>query len=417
MAQRKLLLADDSITIQKVVNLTFADEGIEVITVGDGDSAMQKITEIAPDLVMADVNMPGLSGYEVCEKIRSSENLKSTPVILLVGSFEPFDEEKARTVGADDFLTKPFQSIRQLVSKVTDLLNGETSKNGEGNAAAITSVSADSEGETELANAETLRNFSSSQTAQNLEYGDAGMDDEMIETNRADNFAATDSNYHQVSEPEFESKTQPLNAEDLKEFSFSEPSTEPSSVETVETGSDSANEQTEEAEHVFAQSQNEEAYVEEDKQNDIEDTDSSSPVKFEFNDDDLLEIPFEEDEEDEEDIQTSETSQAEADVPATETPVAEDISNTEENYIDTTGAIKQSETEQQNFSETQNKESESSAVITDSASQLSPEMIEAIVQKVVEKLSDKAVKDVAWEVVPEMADLIIKKMAEERLKE
>jgi len=69
VSKRKLLLADDSVTIQKVVNLTFADEGIEVITVGDGDSAMQKFVEDKPDLVMADVNMPGLDGYRIVQCI------------------------------------------------------------------------------------------------------------------------------------------------------------------------------------------------------------------------------------------------------------------------------------------------------------------------------------------------------------
>ena len=124
MSKRKLLLADDSITIQKVVNLTFADEGIEVISVGDGDSAMRKFDEFMPDLVMADVNMPGLSGYEICRIIKNTEETQNIPVILLVGSFEPFDEAEARRVGADDYLTKPFQSIRQLVSKVGALLGG-----------------------------------------------------------------------------------------------------------------------------------------------------------------------------------------------------------------------------------------------------------------------------------------------------
>jgi CheY-like chemotaxis protein len=122
VSKRKLLLADDSVTIQKVVNLTFADEGIEVISVGDGDSAMEKIRETLPDLVMLDINMPGLSGYEICENLRKSDQFKTLPVILLVGSFEPFDEDEAKRVGASDYLTKPFQSIRQLVSKVTDLL-------------------------------------------------------------------------------------------------------------------------------------------------------------------------------------------------------------------------------------------------------------------------------------------------------
>ena len=123
MSKRKLLLADDSITIQKVVNLTFADEGVEVISVGDGDSAMQKFDEFMPDLVMADVNMPGLTGYEICQIIKQNEDTRHIPVILLVGSFEPFDEAEANQVGADDFLTKPFQSIRQLVNKVNELLS------------------------------------------------------------------------------------------------------------------------------------------------------------------------------------------------------------------------------------------------------------------------------------------------------
>nr|MBA3601690.1 response regulator [Acidobacteriota bacterium] len=122
MLKRKLLLADDSVTIQKVVNLTFADEGIEVITVGDGEAAMQKFVEDKPVLVMADVNMPGPDGYRICEMIKQNDETRHIPVILLVGSFEPFDENEARRVGADDYLTKPFQSIRQLINKVSDLL-------------------------------------------------------------------------------------------------------------------------------------------------------------------------------------------------------------------------------------------------------------------------------------------------------
>jgi CheY-like chemotaxis protein len=121
---RKLLLADDSATIQKVVSLTFRDEGLEVITVSDGQQAVEKLEEIAPDIVLADVFMPGLSGYEVCEHIKRNERFRHIPVMLLVGSFEPFDEAEARRVGADDYLTKPFQSIRTLIGKVGNLLSG-----------------------------------------------------------------------------------------------------------------------------------------------------------------------------------------------------------------------------------------------------------------------------------------------------
>lgn len=122
MSRRKLLLADDSVTIQKVVNLTFADEGIDVVAVGDGDSAMQSIVNDLPDIVLADVHMPGVTGYQICEMLRENEATRHIPVILLVGSFEPFDEAEAQRVGASAYLTKPFTSIRQLVAKVTELM-------------------------------------------------------------------------------------------------------------------------------------------------------------------------------------------------------------------------------------------------------------------------------------------------------
>ena len=121
---RKLLLADDSVTIQKVVDLTFTDEGLEVVTVSDGQQALEKLEEFAPDIVLADVFMPKMNGYELCERIKRSERFSHIPVMLLVGSFEPFDEAEARRVGADDYLTKPFQSIRTLIGKVRNLLTG-----------------------------------------------------------------------------------------------------------------------------------------------------------------------------------------------------------------------------------------------------------------------------------------------------
>jgi CheY-like chemotaxis protein len=119
----KLLLADDSPTTQKVVQLTFADEGVEVVVADDGDSALELYTHHRPDIVLADINIPGLNGYEVCEAIRKRADNGSTPVILLAGSFEPFDVELAHRVGANDYLTKPFASIRRLVATVTALLD------------------------------------------------------------------------------------------------------------------------------------------------------------------------------------------------------------------------------------------------------------------------------------------------------
>ncbi len=116
-------MADDSQTIQRVVNLTFADEGFDVVAVGDGDAAIREIAASRPDIVLADVHMPGPSGYEICSLLRGIDETAGTPVILLVGSFEKFDPEEAERAGADAFVTKPFQSIRQLVDQVKDLLS------------------------------------------------------------------------------------------------------------------------------------------------------------------------------------------------------------------------------------------------------------------------------------------------------
>jgi len=117
-----LLLADDSAAVQKVIELTFVDEGMEVVSVGDGQSALEKLEHVRPDIVLADAFMPGLNGYELCRSIKDDQRFSQIPVMLLVSSFAPFDEAEARRAGADDIMTKPFQSIRQLVSRVGSLL-------------------------------------------------------------------------------------------------------------------------------------------------------------------------------------------------------------------------------------------------------------------------------------------------------
>jgi CheY-like chemotaxis protein len=128
LAGRTLLLADDSITIQKVVELTFSDEGINVVCVNNGREAIERLGDLKPDIVLADVVMPQPNGYEICEYIKQNAELKHIPVMLLVGSFEPFNEAEARRVGADDTLTKPFQSIRRLIDKVGTLVGARPSE-------------------------------------------------------------------------------------------------------------------------------------------------------------------------------------------------------------------------------------------------------------------------------------------------
>jgi len=396
VSRRKLLLADDSVTIQKVVNLTFADEGIEVFAVGDGNEAIDRLMEIAPDLVMADVNMPGLNGYQVCERIKQSERFKNTPVILLVGSFEPFDEQEAQRVGADDFLTKPFQSIRQLVSKVSELLE----RSGE-NAEMSSSAAASS-----FADTQEMPQPIASEPAQHEapRYDDAEIDDEMIQTNSPSNFAFDEApkfasrNYVEPREEDY-GKTQPLSAADLREIE-SAPGEQAYSTQEQYAGEASP---------------------------------PQTASMFDADDDDdLLEIPFDEDEFEDEDeaenasaqAQTasptsgeSQTAEAASEItPTTEAENTEPQAQTEN--IEAVEAENASPEETESTPPTEAESIQSNETMTASASnQLSPEMIDAIAQRVIEKLSASAVKEIAWEVVPQQADVIIKKMVEEKLKE
>ena len=119
---KKLLLADDSITIQKVIQITFANEDCQLTITDNGETAYERAREILPDLILADVYMPGRNGYELCAAVKQNPALRHVPVLLLAGSFEPFDEARARAVGADDWIEKPFES-QALIDKVTALLS------------------------------------------------------------------------------------------------------------------------------------------------------------------------------------------------------------------------------------------------------------------------------------------------------
>lgn len=115
---KTILLADDSVTIQKVVELTFMDEDFKVSSVNNGAEAIARLGEMTPDVLIADVHMPGADGYEVCR--RSKELHPSVPVLLLVGTFESFDAEAATRSGADGHLKKPFDS-QELLRRVREL--------------------------------------------------------------------------------------------------------------------------------------------------------------------------------------------------------------------------------------------------------------------------------------------------------
>jgi CheY-like chemotaxis protein len=117
----KLLLADDSVTIQRVIELTFADEDVQVVAVGDGKQAIDRVQSERPDIVLADVGMPERDGYEVAAFIKGNPDLAHIPVLLLTGAFEPVDDARAKSVGCDGVLVKPFEP-QLVIARVKDLL-------------------------------------------------------------------------------------------------------------------------------------------------------------------------------------------------------------------------------------------------------------------------------------------------------
>ena len=125
LVSHTLLLADDSVTIQRVIELMFADEDVRVIAVGDGQQAIDRITADPPDIVLADTGMPERDGYEVATFIKEDPALAHIPVVLLTGAFEPVDEDRARQVGCDSVLVKPFEP-RVVINRVRELLGSRT---------------------------------------------------------------------------------------------------------------------------------------------------------------------------------------------------------------------------------------------------------------------------------------------------
>ena len=122
---RKLLLADDSVTIQRVVELTFSGEDIDVVTVSDGEQAIARLSaDHPPDIVLADIAMPKKNGYEVAAFVKEHPTLANVPVLLLAGAFEPVDEDRARRVKCDGVLVKPFET-HEVIARVRELIDGE----------------------------------------------------------------------------------------------------------------------------------------------------------------------------------------------------------------------------------------------------------------------------------------------------
>ncbi len=124
-----LLLADDSLAIQRVVELTFASEDVRVVAVGDGQQAIERLTSDRPDIVLADIAMPLADGYAVAEFVRSNPAIRDVPVLLLAGAFDVVEESRLGASGARGVLVKPFEP-HVVISRVKELLGLVPSADG-----------------------------------------------------------------------------------------------------------------------------------------------------------------------------------------------------------------------------------------------------------------------------------------------
>jgi CheY-like chemotaxis protein len=117
----RILLADDSPHAQRMGERILREEGFEVVSLTDGNAAMLRLADVDPDLILADVFLPGKSGFELCRHVKSEPRFKHVRVVLTAGLLEPFDEDEARRAGCDGILKKPFEASK-VVSTIDPLV-------------------------------------------------------------------------------------------------------------------------------------------------------------------------------------------------------------------------------------------------------------------------------------------------------
>jgi two-component system alkaline phosphatase synthesis response regulator PhoP len=126
VAKGRILVVDDEVYIVHILDFSLGMEGYEVVTALDGEQALEKVAQQKPDLIVLDIMMPKLDGYETCKALKSREETKDIPVILLSAKGRNVDQKTGFDVGADDYITKPF-SPRKLVERINSILGQENS--------------------------------------------------------------------------------------------------------------------------------------------------------------------------------------------------------------------------------------------------------------------------------------------------
>ena len=127
MAKGRILVVDDEIYIVHILDFSLGMEGYEVLTALDGEQAVEKARAEKPDLIVLDIMMPKLDGYETCKRLKADPETKDVPVILLSAKGRNVDQKVGFEVGADDYITKPF-SPRKLVERINAILGHGTSQ-------------------------------------------------------------------------------------------------------------------------------------------------------------------------------------------------------------------------------------------------------------------------------------------------
>jgi len=436
IAGRKLLVADDSPAYRKLLDLTFTDEGMEVTTVPDGREAWERLEQSPPDLVLADVFMPHISGYELCELIKQGERFGRIPVILLVGLHEPFDEAEARRVGADDTVTKPFQSIRQLVSRVGSLLGGKIG--AEESAAHEYSTLG-------LAHSDAPPSPDQSTPETNVPvFVEAAS---MTETDAADfnepggSTCAADVELQTANTMELERVDDEPPAPPVEAIAYAQDDTAGMRAVTKTTEREDSVATVRPREHAVATGAPEMSEqssprvtpskgsaVFDDALLDLGDFDTTQRA---IREDVVLDLDYEEpvgeavaqaSEPVAESAVVFESVSAEVIVPKSvseEAPVYEDPPVAEFREWATVTPVEE-EAPDEEVARPKLVEAVAEAVVEaeqtagDASLSLSPETIDAIARRTVEHLSERVVREIAWEVVPELAELLIKKKLEEQ---
>ncbi len=386
-----MLLADDSAAVQKVIELTFSDEGMKVVSVGDGRSALEKLEQFTPDVVLADAFMPGLNGYELCRSIKDDQRFSQIPVMLLVSSFAPFDEAEAQRAGADDIMTKPFQSIRQLVTRVGSLLSPDKP------AAQVAVPQSPPPAKPVKAepNVKVLVEAAPLETAESQASGSACAPDIDFQT------ADTAHLEPAISSPEANAFESPADFEDTIEV-------EPQYEHAMNAGPSHFTPVAATVEYTHPTSMNETVNTPEPSRptfNDaLLDLDESDYAAAAVTDDDVIL-----DLDDESPAVSQSSSWQPQEKPVIEPPVAV--------AADSEMAAPEpvvAEAEPEVVAPGIPSGDWSSAPSQLSSDQLSPEVIDAIARRVVEHLSDRVVREIAWEVVPELSELMIRKKLDEQ---